>query len=182
MELPAMTNPGQNQFRQMVGALLGSIELRGTTATDGAGRRSRLLEKANAHGDRFDLVIERQADGDTQTLTVVRGLAAGAYGSPNLGVGMDGHLVVVWEVPTNLSICGQRLDPQGMPVGGVFTVNSSSDRSCRLNPGVRVNASGAFVVMWEHGWTQTRARIFDGEGVANNPEFTVGPSANNANS
>ena len=153
MELPVMKYPGQGQFRQMVGALLGSIELRGSTATDGAGRRSRLLERPNACGDRFDLIIERQ---------------------------LDGHLVAVWEVPANLSVCGQRLDPQGQAMGGVFTVNSSSDRSCRLNPGVRVNASGAFVVMWEHGWSQTRARIFDAEGVANNPEFTVGPSGNAA--
>lgn len=175
-----MKYPGQGQFRQMVGALLGSIELRGSTATDGAGRRSRLLERPNACGDRFDLIIERQLDGETQTLTVAKGLAAGAYGSPNLGVGLDGHLVAVWEVPANLSVCGQRLDPQGQAMGGVFTVNSSSDRSCRLNPGVRVNASGAFVVMWEHGWSQTRARIFDAEGVANNPEFTVGPSGNAA--
>ena len=111
------------------------------------------------------------------TLTVAENLRAGAYGSPGLGLGPDGHLVVVWEDSVQLNVMARCFDPQGQATGPAFVLNTSRDATCRLNPRVKVNASGAFVAVWEHGWTQTRARIFASAGQSAGDELPLGAAA-----
>lgn len=165
--------------QRLVSALLASMDSGKSDQRDGHGRTASLVERPNAAGDCFDLLIHRQAgkSAQSQRIVVAENLRAGAYGSPSLGLGPDGHLVVVWEDCVNLNVMARCFDPQGRAYGPAFVLNTSRDATCRLNPRVRVNASGAFVAIWEHGWTQTRARIFASAGQSAGNELPLGAAA-----
>lgn len=165
--------------QRLVSALLTSMDAGTGDQRDGHGHTASLVERPNAAGDCFDLLIRWRSRQQAQSrlITVAENLRAGAYGSPGLGLGPDGHLVVVWEDSVQLNVMARCFDPQGQATGPAFVLNTSRDATCRLNPRVKVNASGAFVAVWEHGWTQTRARIFASAGQSAGDELPLGAAA-----
>lgn len=165
----------ENLPQRLVAALLGSMDAGVGERMDGHGRRARLLERPNHNGDCFDLLIQirSQAAEQPHFITVAEGLRAGAYGSPTLDIGPDGHIVVIWEDSVALNVIARCFDAQNRPCGEAFVVNTSRESVCRLNPRVKVNSAGAFVVVWEHGWTQARARIFTAAGRSGGDELPL---------
>lgn len=165
--------------RRLVTALLQSMDVGSAERRDGHGHCASLIERPNTAGDCFDLLIRWRcgpAPGG-RLVTVATNLRAGAYGSPTLGLGPDGHMVVVWEDAVNLNVMARCFSPTGDAAGPAFVLNTSRDATCRLNPRVKVNASGAFVAVWEHGWTQTRARIFAAAGQSAGDELPLGAAS-----
>lgn len=165
--------------QRLVTALLASMDSGAGDQRNAQGHVASLVERPNAAGDCFELMIRwrQEPPAQSQLICVASNLRAGAYGSPSLGIGPDGHLVVVWEDSVKLNVMARCFDPKGRATGPAFVLNTSRDATCRLNPRVKVNASGAFVAVWEHGWTQTRARIFAAAGQSAGDELPLGPAS-----
>ena len=68
---------------------------------------------------------------------------------PSVASGADEFLVVWENRGDGYGVSGQRFDGGGNPLGTEFRVNTSLTSS-GVDPAVAANASGAFVVVWEH--------------------------------
>lgn len=104
--------------------------------------------------------------------------------NPAVAIDAAGGFVVVWEsavqAPGDFSgIYAQRYDAAGAAQGGEFQVNTTADADEQL-PRVAMNATGAFVVVWEDtdqdGNLHVYSRRFDAAGAAlgNDEEVTSG--------
>jgi hypothetical protein len=105
--------------------------------------------------------------------------------NPAVAINAAGGFVVVWEssvqAPGDFSgIYAQRYDAAGAAQGGEFQVNTVIGEDDQL-PRVAMNASGAFVVVWESmdqdGNLHVYSRRFDAAGTAlgNDQEVTSSP-------
>lgn len=68
-----------------------------------------------------------------------------------------GNFVVVWNRELG-GPYGQRFRANGTPVGDVFRASNEAD-SYQYQMDVAANASGDFVVVWDHYWTQSFERV-----------------------
>jgi hypothetical protein len=153
--------------RHLVTRLLGDVGA-GGAACAAAGHRTVVQQRSGA------LVVHRfDADGearDGQPILVADGIAPGC--SAALGVDRRGQFVVAWNERTD-RIRARRFDENGIALGEAFTVNSSDEGAARRNPVVAVNAAGACVILWEHGATHLRARLFGPQGQPFGPEVDL---------
>lgn len=161
----------------LVSSLLGAAGGIGGGSRDGHGNRAEVRERLLPDEPLAEVVVHRyQATGaelDPAPIVVTRRLAPAAEGNPALGLGPSGHFVVAWHETAEHRVLARRFDPRGMPLGDEFTVNTSTEQVPRLNPVVAVNAAGACVVLWEHGWTHLRARLFGPQGQPFGPEIDI---------
>jgi hypothetical protein len=106
---------------------------------------------------------------------------AGNQASPTAAMDAAGNFVVVWQGPgtSDEDIFAQRFDPNGQPLGEELQVNSFTD-GAQQEPAVAMNASGAFVVVWESqnvpqdaNKTSICARLYDTSGSPVVAEFTI---------
>lgn len=106
---------------------------------------------------------------------------------PTVDAGAEGDFVVVWQSyfspgsDTSFeSVLGQRFDPDGLPVGPEFQVNSYTTGR-QYYPDVNVSADGGFLVAWcsngsfgdDDSELSIQARRFDSGGVPTGPEFQL---------
>lgn len=107
---------------------------------------------------------------------------------PSVAMDSAGNFVVVWQGPGaegyDEDIFAQRFDPNGQRLEdeGEFIVNSSGFGR-QLAPNAAINASGAFVVVWESANDPENARDvsiyarqYDSSGTPAEPEFKVSES------
>jgi PKD repeat protein len=112
-----------------------------------------------------------------------------AYGSRlGLDYNLAGAGVAVWNdsnPATHASdrIFGQRLQVDGMPVGGAFVVNASDGDEVE-DASVGIDAQGNLVAVWTRslasGRSSVRARRFNAQGVAQGGEIVVHSDTNSA--
>jgi hypothetical protein len=74
------------------------------------------------------------------------------------------------------NIRGRFLDSTGVPVGGEFAVNTTTEAS-QVCPAVAAGGDGGFVVTWNSHFNQARGQQFDGSGGLIGGEFFVNPDA-----
>ncbi len=101
---------------------------------------------------------------------------------PRVAMGPGGTFVVVWSTygDDGDDIFGRRFDAAGASLGDDFHVNTVTD-GYQFGPDVSMDASGAFVVVWENetgsGDTQVYARRFDSGGAPIGGQFLVAGDA-----
>ncbi len=100
---------------------------------------------------------------------------------PQIAMGPAGDFVVVWstydEDEEEDDVFGRRFDAAGTPLGADFHVNTPPD-GYDFGPDVALDASGAFVVVWEtelfsSGYTQVWGRRYDSAGAPLGGEFLL---------
>jgi hypothetical protein len=114
---------------------------------------------------------------------VVNAAGAGDQHFPRAAMDGTGRFAVVWQDfgadGSGWGIFGRRFDGSGAPVGGDFQVNTTT-ADFQIRPAVAMDASGAFVVVWEGfnaglGVYELHAQRYDAAGAPAGPEFQ--PSA-----
>jgi hypothetical protein len=104
-------------------------------------------------GQRYDAAGTKQG-----TEFRVNTTTSSSQGDPCIGMS-DAGFAVVWEgynaATYGYDIYLQRFDASGLPLGGEIIVNSTTTDT-QLNPAIRMNASGAFIMAWQgnnqDGW------------------------------
>ena len=100
---------------------------------------------------------------------------------PAVAMDAAGNFVVAWmsggQDGSGYGIVAQRYDTSGAAQGGELVVNSYTTGS-QVNPGVALDGSGNFVVVWssfeqDGSSTSIRARRFDAQGAPLTPDFQV---------
>jgi hypothetical protein len=111
--------------------------------------------------------------------------AAGNQKEPSVAMNASGSFVVVWQGPGPLEedeedIFARRFDPNGLPLGEEFRVNSQTlDR--QICPAAAIRDDGAFVVVWEsvgfpaEGNRTICAQLYDSSGAKVGAEFVADP-------
>jgi hypothetical protein len=90
----------------------------------------------------------------------------------------DGSFVVVWmgEDGSSFGVFGQRYNPNGVPLGGEFRVNSVTTYS-QSAPSIALDAGGNFVVAWasqhDAGQYDVFARFYNASGTPRGTPFMV---------
>jgi hypothetical protein len=100
--------------------------------------------------------------------------------NPNVAMDPTGSFVVVWQSFTqeagftNTGVFGQRYDASGAPLGAEFRANSFTTNDQQM-PSVAIDASGAFVVVWESDGQggQIIGQRYDAAGAPQGTEFQV---------
>jgi len=103
---------------------------------------------------------------------------------PSVAMNAAGNFVVVWQGPglDREDIFAQRFDPNGLPIGEEFRVNSYTNDK-QLCPSVAVNNDGTFVVVWEsmsileEGKRAICGQLYDSTGSAIGAEFIINEQA-----
>lgn len=74
----------------------------------------------------------------------------GRQNAPDIAMDSVGNFVIVWDSPDidSTGIYGRRFNASGTALGGEFLVDTAST-GIQTNPSVAMDASGAFVVVWE---------------------------------
>ncbi|MFN8375768.1 MAG: hypothetical protein U0694_23210 [Anaerolineae bacterium] len=98
-------------------------------------------------------------------------------GASYSAIGMDdnGNFVICWQDSNDdADVFAQRFNAAGAPVGSEFVVNTTISFN-QGNPWIAMNASGAFVIVWEAaaGQVGIYARRYDSSGNAQGAEFTI---------
>jgi hypothetical protein len=109
--------------------------------------------------------------------------AEGNQKEPSVAMDSAGNSVVVWQGPGLLEddeedIFARRFDPNGLPVGEEFCVNSQTpDR--QICPAVAISDGGASVIVWEsmnipeEGKSAICGQLYDSSGARSGAEFVV---------
>lgn len=109
--------------------------------------------------------------------------SSGNQAEPVVAMDAAAGFVVAWQGPGFIEedqddIFAQRFDPNGLPIGGEFRVNSLADDRQRF-PSVAVNNDGTVIVVWESSNTPEEGdkaicgQLFDSNGVESGTEFLV---------
>jgi hypothetical protein len=109
--------------------------------------------------------------------------SSGNQAEPAVAMESAAGFVVVWQGPgltedDQEDIFAQRFDPNGLPVGDEYLVNSYTQDK-QLYPGVAMNDDGTFVVVWEccnmpeQGDKAICGQLFDSNGAELGAEFFV---------
>ena len=109
--------------------------------------------------------------------------------SPSIAMDATGDYVVVWQSkgqddtadPTGYGIYAQRFHADGSKAGGEFLVNTYTTGN-QINPGVAMDDTGDFVVVWEDTSQNSSgydvyARRYNADGSAASGEFKVNANA-----
>jgi hypothetical protein len=99
---------------------------------------------------------------------------------PQIAMGAAGDFVVVWstydEDDEEDDVFGRRFDAAGNPLGADFHVNNVTE-AYQFGPDVALDASGAFVVVWENelfsGDSQLYGRRYDNAGAPLGGQFLL---------
>jgi len=109
--------------------------------------------------------------------------SSGNQAEPAVAMDAAAGFIVVWQGPGLIEgdredIFARRFDPNGLPVGGEFQVNSyMSDQ--QLYPSVAINDDGTFIIVWESDNTPGQGdkaicgQIYDSNGVGIGAEFLI---------
>jgi hypothetical protein len=109
--------------------------------------------------------------------------SSGNQAEPAVAMDAAAGFVVAWQGPESIEndqedIFARRFDPNGVPIGDEFRVNSFiSDQ--QLLPGVAINNDGTFIVVWESNNTPMEGdkaicgRLYDSNGVKFGAEFFI---------
>jgi len=109
--------------------------------------------------------------------------SSGNQAEPAVAMESAAGFVVVWQGPGLIEddqedIFAQRLDPNGLPIGGEFRVNSYTQDQ-QLLPSVAVSDNGTSIIVWESDNTPEQSdksicgQLFDSNGVKIGPEFII---------
>ncbi|MFH1716884.1 MAG: hypothetical protein ABIF19_06000 [Planctomycetota bacterium] len=136
------------------------------------------------YGRRFDPNCSPLA-GEFQVNTT----SSGNQTEPAVAMDAAAGFVAVWQGPgateeDKEDIFARRFDPNGLPLGDEFLVNSLTlDR--QIYPRVAVSDGGRFVIVWESvnvpedGKRSVLAQLYDSSGAALGAEFMVSPESSN---
>jgi len=113
----------------------------------------------------------------------INATSSGNQAEPAVAMDAAAGFVVTWQGPGLIEddqedIFAQRFDPNGLPVGGEFRVNSSTNDQ-QLYPCVAMNNNGRFIIVWESNNTPGQGnkaicgQIYDSNGLEFGPEFLV---------
>jgi hypothetical protein len=109
--------------------------------------------------------------------------SSGNQAEPVVAMDAAAGFVVAWQGPGLIEeeqedIFARRFDPNGLPVGGEFCVNSFTNDQ-QLCPSVAINNNGTFIVVWESSNTPEQenksicGQLFDSNGVEFGAEFFI---------
>ena len=109
--------------------------------------------------------------------------SSGNQAEPAVAMEAAAGFVVAWQGPGLIEedqedIFAQRFDPNGLPIGGEFRVNSYADGQ-QLFPCVAMNNDGTFIVIWENANTSEEGdksicgQLYDSNGVEFGAEFFI---------
>ena len=113
----------------------------------------------------------------------INATSSGNQAEPAAAMDAAAGFVVAWQGPGLIEddredIFAQRFDPNGLPIGGEFQVNSyTSDQ--QLFPSVAINNDGTFIVVWESSNTPEQGdkaicgQLYDSNGVESGAEFFI---------
>jgi len=113
----------------------------------------------------------------------VNNTSSGNQAEPAVAMDAAAGFVAVWQGPGKTKddkedIFARRYDPNGLPLGNEFAVNSlTADR--QIYPAAAAGGDGRFVIVWESinvprdGVRSVLARVYDGSGAALGPQFAV---------
>jgi hypothetical protein len=109
--------------------------------------------------------------------------SSGNQAEPAVAMDAAAGFIVVWQGPGLIEedqedIFAQRFDPNSLPIGDEFCVNSiTSDQ--QLYPSVAMNDDGSFIVVWESSNTPEQGdkaicgRLYDSNGLEFGAEFLI---------
>jgi len=133
-------------------------------------------------GNRSNDIFGRRFNSNCESLGdefLVNTIPEGNQKEPAVALDGSGNFVVVWYGPgeTDEDIFARRFDPNGQSLGYEFRVNSRTDDRQRFAK-LAVNATGAFVVVWESEKSQLdtsviACQLYDPIGSAVAEEFEV---------
>jgi hypothetical protein len=110
---------------------------------------------------------------------LVNNQGAGSQFTPSVSVLANGSFIATWitndttQDGSGNAVKAQIFSASGIPIGGEFLVNSSVAGS-QSNSTVVALAGGGFAISWDDATgTDTRARIFDANGVAAGQDFRL---------
>ena len=114
--------------------------------------------------------------------------SGGNQKEPSVAMDTAGNFVVVWQGPGTIEqdkedIFARRFDPNGLPVGSEFQVNTNTNDK-QLYPRVTMNNTGRFVIVWESvnvpkdSQKEICSQLYDSNGLRIGTESVVndGPS------
>ena len=110
-------------------------------------------------------------------------VSSGNQAEPAVAMDAAAGFVVVWQGPESVEndqedIFARRFDPNGLPLGGEFRVNSFTNDQ-QLFPSVAINNDGTFIVVWESNNTPEEnykaicGQLYDSNGVEFEAEFFI---------
>ena len=113
----------------------------------------------------------------------VNATSSGNQGEPAVAMDTTAGFVVAWQGPGLIEdeqedIFARRFDPNGLPIGDEFLVNSFTNDQ-QLFPSVAINDNGVFIVVWESSNTPEEndkvicGQLYDSNGVEFGTEFLV---------
>jgi hypothetical protein len=113
----------------------------------------------------------------------INATSSGNQAEPVVAMDAAAGFVAVWQGPESTEndqedIFARRFDPNGLPIGDEFQVNSLIDGQ-QLYPSVAINKDGTFIVVWESSNTPEQSeqsicgRIYDSNGVEFGDEFLI---------
>ena len=109
--------------------------------------------------------------------------SSGNQAEPAVAMDATTGFVVVWQGPGLIEddqedIFARRFDPNGLPIGDEFQVNSDVNDQ-QLFPNVAINDDGTFIVVWESNNTLDQGdkaicgQLYDSNGVEFGAEFFI---------
>ena len=113
----------------------------------------------------------------------VNATSSGNQAEPAVAMDAAAGFVVAWQGPGFIEedredIFAQQFDPNGLPIGGEFLVNSYTNDQ-QLFPCAAMNNDGTFIVVWESSNTPMEGdkaicgQLYDSNGVEFGAEFLV---------
>jgi hypothetical protein len=145
--------------------------------------RSEHTGSRGIYGQRFD--SEGKPKGSEFQISTSTAGGRTNYG-PSIAMDSPGNFVVAWSGYENSveSIIARRYDSNGTALSDEFVVNShthDTNENSHKNPSAAMNASGAFVIVWEawhgddsaNGISSVYGRKYNSEGVAVTDEFLI---------
>jgi hypothetical protein len=113
----------------------------------------------------------------------INATSSGNQAEPAVAMDAAAGFVVTWQGPESIEddqedIFARRFDPNGVPIGDEFCVNSSANNQ-QLYPSVAMNNDGTIIVVWESCDTPEQdnksicGQLFDCNGVEFGAEFFI---------
>jgi hypothetical protein len=113
----------------------------------------------------------------------INATSSGNQAEPAVAMDAAAGFVVAWQGPGLIEedredIFARRFDPNGLPVGGEFLVNSFTIDQ-QLYPSAAINDNGTFIIVWESNNTPEQGdkaicgQLYDSNGVEFEAEFFI---------